>query len=429
MRSPAGPEGAVRRNTLLLLVAQGCLYGTLPLLLIVGTVVIEELTGRELWIGVYTGTYFAAAAAGALLVGRLMDRVGRRPGLALGHALVAAGGLASALAVALGSANGLLAAAVPFGFGAGAALLGRGAVADMHPPRRRGRAVGLVLAASTLGAVGSPPLVAALKGLARGPLGMDPNVLPWFLIPVLEAVALGCVLALRPDPRDLAISAARPDEAVSGEHASPPDTVAARGPAQLLALAPFRAAVVAVAIGQAAMIAVMGAAPVVVHQHGGNTLEASTVISVHFLGMFAFAPAIGVVLDRWGRRLGLLAACVVSAAGALLCATVTGGPALGLGLFLVGLGWSAAYLGSTAVVSDLTVAAERAGALGFMDLLVSTSSGVGGLAGGIVLDVGGFGALGLAVAAVLAPVVVLVAPLREPTPGRWEVPLPARATP
>src|SRR5687768_9172442 len=127
-------ERAVRRNTLLLAIAQGFLYSTLPFLLAVGSVAVVDLSGREGSVGILAASYFASAAVGALIVGRWMDRVGRKPGLAVGYIAIAVGALASAAAVERRSALLLVLAAVPFGFGAGAALLGRGAVADMHPP-------------------------------------------------------------------------------------------------------------------------------------------------------------------------------------------------------------------------------------------------------------------------------------------------------
>lgn len=407
-------ERAVRRNTLLLAIAQGFLYSTLPFLLAVGSVAVVDLSGREGSVGILAASYFASAAVGALIVGRWMDRVGRKPGLAVGYIAIAVGALASAAAVERRSALLLVLAAVPFGFGAGAALLGRGAVADMHPPDRRGRAVGLVLAASAIGAVGSAPLVAWIQRVSEDRLGLSPFVGPWLVVPLLAAGGLACVLLLRPDPRELAVG----DRSADGAPAAP-----ARTPRELLALPPFRAAVVAAGIGQAAMIAVMGVAPIVVHHHGD--LAVSGVLSVHFLGMFAFMPLIGVIIDRVGRRRGLLAAVALSATGALVGALSTQPVVFGLGLFLVGLGWAVSYLGATAVVSDVTDPFERSGALGFMDLLVSLSSAVGGLAGGALLEAGGYPALAVGVAVALLPVLAVVLPLNERAPGRWALPEPA----
>ena len=93
-------------------------------------------------------------------------------------------------------------------------------------------------------------------------------------------------------------------------------------------------------------------APIVVHHHGD--LAVSGVLSVHFVGMFAFMPLIGVIIDRIGRRRGLVAAVALSATGVLVGALSTQPVVFGFGLFLVGLGWAVSYLGATAIVSDVT---------------------------------------------------------------------------
>jgi MFS family permease len=176
--------------------------------------------------------------------------------------------------------------------------------------------------------------------------------------------------------------------------------------------------VTAGAVGQMAMVGVMGVTPTALHtaHHGGTVI--SFVVSFHIAGMFAFAPLIGRWMDRAGRRAALLAGCATSIAGALVAATEAGPAIVGAGLFLIGLGWSATFLGATAVISDLTAPNERAGALGLTDLLISASSAVAGLTGGIVLEVAGYGALGVGLAALVALALVLVARLREPVaPG------------
>lgn len=188
---------------------------------------------------------------------------------------------------------------------------------------------------------------------------------------------------------------------------------------ELVRVAPIRAAIVAIGVAQASMVAVMGVAPIVIDDYGGSSLAVALVISVHMAGMFALAPAIGWLLDRVGRRPGLLAGGGLAAGGALLGSFTEVVPLVGVGLFLVGLGWSACYLGATAAISDLTSAAERGGALGFTDLFSSLASAGGGLAGGVVLESAGIAVVGVAMAALMVPALLLVAPLREPAPGRW----------
>jgi MFS family permease len=395
---PAAERGRlVRRNTILLAFAQGFVQTTFPVMLVIGGPAASRLTGRDGAAGLLWALYFLAAAAGAALIGRWMDRVGRRPGLILAYVLVGGAAAAAALSIRAGSFAGLMASTVPFGLALGGANLGRGAVADMYPAERRGRAVGILLAAGTIGAVLSPILAAAIEGVAG-----EGSVLPW-AVPVAGAIgALGCVIAVRPDPRDLAVV----DPSV--------EEVGGRQPRELLRVPTFRIAVLAAAVGQMAMIGVMGVTPTALDHahHGGTTI--SLVISTHIAGMFAFAPLIGWWMDRAGRRAALVAGCLTSIIGALIAATEANATVVGVGLFAIGLGWSATFLGATAVISDITAPNERAGALGFTDLLVNLSSAAAGLIGGAVLEAAGYGLLGVVLAALVAIALILVARLREP---------------
>jgi MFS family permease len=400
----------VRRNTVLLALAQGLTTMTFPVLLIVGSIAAVEITGRDGAVGLINGLYFIAAATGAVAFGRSMDRLGRRPGLAASYLLLGTAGVVCGVGVAQRSFVLLLAGTVLFGFSYGGTNLARGAVADMYEPAQRGRAVGTVLAVGTIGAVGSPFLIAFLRAWAEGE-AIDADVLPWIVVPVMAVAAFACALSLRPDPRDLAIRA----EAVA------PDAGAGRRARALLRVPQLRTAVIAAAVGQMAMVAVMGVTPVVLHHHDTSSTVVSTVISLHIAGMWVFSPLIGAALDRFGRRPGLIAGGATSVVGALLASTDAGPGLVAVGLFAIGLGWSATFLGATAVISDLTEPTERAGALGFTDLLVSLSSAVAGLAGGFVFEGAGFRILGLGVASVVLLVVLSVARLREPGPARSTV--------
>jgi len=386
---------AVRRNTALLAAAQGFAQLTFPVLLVAGTVAATELSGRQGASGLVWAVYFGFAAVAAPVIGRWMDRVGRRPGILFALAMTVLGGLGCAAAVIWGSFPLLLVAVVPFGVGYAGVNLTRAAVADMYRPERRARAIGIVLACGTIGAVGSPLLVAFVQGVAPGPRAAD--LLPWLIVPVGALAASGFVLRVRPDPRDLA----------------PPDDddvvpAPARTPRQLLRVAPFRTAILAAAVGQIAMVGVMGVTPAALHHLGHGDTTIAWIISVHIGGMFAFSPLIGAAMDRWGRRAGLVAGCLASVAGALLAGTEGPAPLVGAGLFALGIGWSATFLGATAVISDVTAPAERAGALGFTDLFVSLCSATAGVISGVVLETAGYSTLGVITATLVVAVLVVV---------------------
>lgn len=402
MAAPAEDRSRmVRRNTGLLATAQVALWGALGALAAFGPISVFELSHRESMAAVLFGGYYLAAAAGARLGGRFMDRAGRRPGLAAGYLILALGGGVCAGSVAAGSTVGMLAGGVVIGAGAGAALLGRAAVADMYPPERRGRAVGTLLVAGTVGAVGGPPLAGAVHALARSGGVGEPLVVPWLLVPVLAAVALGFVLALRPDPRELAIGGAG---------------AATRRPIEVLRQRTALVAVATIAAVQVVMVTFMGVVPVVLHSHGAGELTVSVVVSLHLAGMFAFSSVVGAALDRWGRRAGLLGGVAVSAAGVLLSLAEGTTVVPAAGLLLIGVGWSAAYLGSTAIVSDLAGPAERAGALGLMDLVAALAAAGGVLSGAALLQIAGLLVLGIAGLALLAGPAALLA-LRERAPA------------
>jgi MFS family permease len=399
-------EALVRRNTSLLMGAQAAVLASAAIFVSLGVVTVVDLMGAERWGGVFLAASNLCGAGSALAVGRLMDRLGRRPGLALGHALLGLSGAAGALAVWQRSTVLIFACGLLFGAGLGAAMLNRVAVADMYPAERRGRVVGAVLAAGTAGAVGGAPLVAALERLT----GSD--VLPWLVVPVFEVAGLAAVLALRPDPRELAVH----------DPASVPEPGPARPLGELLRIAPIRASVAAIAVAQTGMVAIMGVTPIAIHDHGGGALAIAVVISLHIAGMFALGPAIGTLLDRYGRRPGLLAGCGLAASGAVLGSFAHEVLLVAIGLTLVGLGWAACYLGATAVISDLTTAEERAGTLGMADLSTSVCAAAGVLASGFVLESAGLAVVGVVVAGLMVPVCMLVLPLREPQPGTWAGP-------
>lgn len=395
-------ERSIRRNTRLLIGAQVALWGALGTFAAQTPIAAAELSDGERTTGLIYAIYGLSVAAAAAAVGRLMDRAGRRSGLMLAYVLLAVGGGGFALAIASEWVTGMLLAAIPFGAGAGGALLGRTAMADMYPPERRGRAVGILVVAGTLGAVGAPPVTGAILDAAHHRGWANALSLPWLAVPLLALVALALVTALRPDPRDLAAGGA-------------PEGGGRRRPArEVFRLRTVWTAAVTVAVAQAVMVTYMGVIPIAVHRHGATGVTVSLVVSLHLAGMFAFSPMIGSLLDRWGRRPVLLAGCVLLLAGVGLDSFTSGTPLLTAGLVLVGIGWSAAYVGSTAVISDSTSVAERGAALGAADLTASLA-GSGAVVGGALLVEGaGLGVLGLAALVPLLAAAALLSPLREP---------------
>ena len=74
------------------------------------------------------------------------------------------------------------------------------------------------------------------------------------------------------------------------------------------------------------------------------------VISVHVLGMYAFSPLVGSLSDRLGRVRVIQIGVTILLLSTLVAGTAAADDAqrLGVGLFLLGLGWSCTLIAGSA---------------------------------------------------------------------------------
>ena len=124
------------------------------------------------------------------------------------------------------------------------------------------------------------------------------------------------------------------------------------------------------------------------------------VISIHVLGMYAFSPLVGSLSDRLGRvrviQIGILT---------LLLSTIVSGFAraddaytLGVGLFLLGLGWSCTLIAGSALLSESVAPTFKASSQGASDLVMNLSGAGGGALAGVIIGTLSYGWLCFAAA-------------------------------
>ena len=398
-------RNAVQRRVLAALVVAQVLGGVgVAVGFALASLTAAELAGSDVVGGAALTCMVVGTAAVALPISRLAARAGRRPALLLGYGVATVGAVGAAVAVAVGSWHMLLAALLAFGAATAAGLSARFAATDLALPHRRARALAVVVWATTVGVVAGPNLAAPMQDLAAA-AGLVPASGPFVLSAVgfvLAALAVG--LGLRPDPLVLArADAALQDRAGAGT----PDRAAWR---VLVSSSPAVLAVSAIAVSQMAMIGLMSLTPVHMN-HGGASLQlVGLVISLHVAGMYVLSPVFGLLADRWGRL------PVLVAGGAMLVAAgVVAGPAaatdatrLAVGLVALGLGWSAALIAGSAMLTDAVPLDERARVQGLSDVAMNVAGALGGILAGVVVATASFTALGLAVSATVAPFVVIV---------------------
>ncbi|NUP17300.1 MAG: MFS transporter, partial [Streptomyces sp.] len=327
---------------------------------------------------------------------------GRRPGLVLAYLIGAVGAGVAVIAARIGSFPLLLCGMAAFGAASSANLQARFAAADLAEPERRARAISLVVWATTIGAVLGPN-IAAPAGRSVTGLGIPAAAGPFLWaagIFLISAVVVAVLL--RPDPLLTARALEPADEQ------SPAARSLRSGLTAVAASPRARLAVVTVAVAHTAMVSVMSMTPVDLAHHGAGIDLIGLVISGHIAGMYAFAPLMGRLSDRLGRLSG-----IGLAVGLLACAVFLAGTAGGshgqtaLGLFVLGLGWSAALVSGSALLTDSVPQPARAAAQGLSDLIMNASAGIGGAAAGLVVAQASYGWLNLAAACLLLPLAAL----------------------
>lgn len=416
IRRPAGDTTAsvAQRRVLTVLVASQVLSGAgLAAGITVGALLAQDMLDSTSLSGLPSALFTAGSALAAVVVGRVSQRHGRRPGLAAGYATGALGSLGVIAAAVTGNAPLLFLALFVYGAGSATNLQARYAGADLADARHRGRAVSTVLVATTLGGVVGPNL-AAPTGVLAETLGVPRLAGPFLLAGAAYAAgALILTVWLRPDPLLLArtLAAERLREAESSpEHQPDPQPPAApRGGV------PLGAAIMA--LTQLVMVAIMTMTPVHMQHHGHGTAASGLVIALHVGAMFLPSPLTGLLVDRFGRLwIACASGVVLLAAGALAAgAPPSSVPLLSLALVLLGLGWNLGLISGTALITDGAALATRARTQGLVDVAIAVSGAVGGMASGFVVATGGYpllAATGGALALTILPAVGLTARAR-----------------
>ncbi|MER7535093.1 MFS transporter [Streptomyces sp. NPDC097704] len=395
---------ALRRRVQAALIATQILGGLgIAIGFALAAVLARDVSGTEALSGLASTASVAGSALVAMPLATLMASRGRRTGLLLAYLVAAVGAGVVVLGAVVDSFPVLLVGLVGFGAGSSANLAARFAAADLAEPDRRARAISTVVWATTIGAVLGPN-VAAPAGKSVAGLGIPATAGPfvWAAGVFVLAAAVVAVL-LRPDPllTARALADSGPGGAAEGRSLRAGMDAVRKSPRARLAL-------VTIAGSHTAMVSIMSMTPVALTHHGADIQLIGLVISGHITGMYAFSPLMGWLSDRLGRlaviglAVGLIgtAALVAGTAGASHGRTA-------LGLFVLGLGWSAGLVSGSALLTDSVPQAARAAVQGLSDFVMNTAAGVGGLMAGLIVSQAGYGPLNAIAACLLLPMAAL----------------------
>ncbi len=327
-------------------------------------------------------------------------------GLVTGYVIGASGAALAVVAGTVGSMALLMVGAVLLGATTSANYAARYAATDLATPATRGRALSIVVWATTIGAVAGPNLTGPAADLADR-LGI-PELTGPFVLGAVGMLVAGLVVAvrMRPDPL-LVARRAHADEHRASASASTP----ARPLAEVLRERPIIvAAIVGLAAAQTVMVSVMVMTPLHM-EHGGAALRViGIVISLHVLGMFGFAPLVGLAADRIGRPPVMAAGGIVLLVSLVLCAVSPEGSSVQIfsGLFLLGLGWSLATVAASTLVAEQAPIESLTSVQGTSDLVMNLAAAAGSAFSGIIVGELGFPELSM-FASVFAAAVLIAA--------------------
>jgi MFS family permease len=398
---PVATQLNVGRNTLILATTMAVYSAVLQLVAAVSSITFVLVTGVQGLLGLGPAIFLFASAVTALPAGRAMDRLGRRPVVAAGFLLAAAGCGLVALATNVDSAPVLILGFLMTGAASGIALLIRTAAGDMYPPERRARGISYVLFGSVFGAILGPAVFGPL--FAGRELDAAALTVPWLAAGGISLLALALVLLVRPDPKRIAEVIAAGHGVTEGPPAASLREILVRPgvrPAMLAALASF-----------GVMVSVMNLSGyVVVEHHHHQQGDVFPIIGAHVLGMYALVLVVGTVIDRIGRPVALFGGLLVMAASTLGLLWIESVVATALLLFGLGVGWNLSFVAATAQLVDATAPNERGRILGFNDLVSALFGAALALLGGYALDSIGVAALALGAAVIVAAPVLWLAP-------------------
>lgn len=371
----------IQRRTIRVL-ALGQVLGGFGLgsVLSIGSLLAKDLSGSEAWAGSAATFSTLGSAIWAIPLARLAYARGRRVSLALGAGFAISGAITVISAAGFRSFPLLLLGIFLLGAGSATSLQARFAATDIPSAGKTGRSIGLVVWATTVGAVTGPNLFGPGEELGKA-LGLAPLAGPFlFTVAAQTFSTLIFWFGLKPDPLKYAQQIQK--DAGKAKH-----KISFKSAVQTLKVHPVaRFAVLSIALSHMVMVSVMAMTPVHLQHLGYDVVIIGFTISLHIAGMYALSPLMGYFADKIGKIQTIFLGQTLFVA-ALLFAGIGHADRLmvTIGLTLLGLGWSAATVAGSALLSATLPADEKTNVQGLSDSLMNLSGAFGGAVAGLLL--------------------------------------------
>ena len=374
-----------------------------------GSLIVISVSGSVLFAGLSAAMSTLGAAVFAIPLAALAARAGRRPALTTGALIALTGAICVVVAMVISNIFVLLLALMVLGTGNALSMQTRFAAGDLSTAETRGRDISLVVWATTIGIVLGPNL-AAPGDLLGDALGL-PALAGAFVFTVIAQVLAAAIYfwGLRPDPLVLSKRLLHQQEKDAG--ITPPKKSSSFKESFLLIITRPQAAIAVfvMIMSHATMVSIMAMTPVHLSEMHVAVVLIGLTVSLHTAGMYALSPVFGWLSDRIGLVPVILAGQVMFLAtiflnwfwpenlGSVMAA-----------LILLGLGWSAATVAGSVMLTGALNADERPRVQGVSDSLMSLAGAGGGAIAGLILAALGYPMLNVIVLWLVLAVIIVV---------------------
>ena len=392
---------SIQRRTVRVLTAGQVFSGFgLGSTLSIGSLLAQQLSGTTAWAGAAATFSTLGAATWAIPLARRANARGRRVALASGAAIAISGASLIITATALNFFPLLLVALFLLGAGSATGLQARFAATDLPASKSTGRDLSIVVWATTVGAVVGPNLFGPGEVLGAW-LGLPEMTGPFF-VTILSQLTATCIFwfGLRPDPLQTA-------QKLGDAKAAKPKLSIGTAIQTLREYPRAAYAVATIALSHMVMVSVMSMTPAHLEAHGASLVVVGFTISVHIAGMYAFSPIFGILSDKIGQIQTVILGQAIYIAALLFAGIgMEDKQSVLLGLFLLGLGWSAATVSAAALLTTTLPREQKTNVQGMSDSLMNLSGALGGAVAGSIMTALMF--VGLNLAAMVPVSVILI---------------------
>ena len=301
--------------------------------LTITALVASEVMPNQLFVGVPNAITVGGAFIGAKMIGYLSSKVSMLASLIGAYLVGGFGGFLLFQSILYDSSILILLGALVLGVGQAATLQTRYFASFIVSKKYKNIALSMAVWCSAFGSVFGPTAVGIFSPLFLEIYNSD--LIIGYILAFTGMISAGTVLFILTDRK----SELRERNKINIEKETKKKVSGEISLSSILV------------VNHGIMVLIMSATPLHLRDIGENIGAVGNIISIHTLGMFFFAPIIGKIVDVIGVQKTALIGSLMVLTSCIITLFYTSIFFLGLGLFLLGLGWNFTFISVSSAIS------------------------------------------------------------------------------